>query len=54
MKDDHPYEERFVSLGLSHYLGILVVVYCERGELIRIISAKKANQNEKGIYEKRV
>jgi uncharacterized DUF497 family protein len=31
MKDDHPDEDRFVCVGLSHYIGILVVVYCERG-----------------------
>lgn len=54
IKDEYPDEDRFVCVGLSPYLGVLVVVYCERGELIRIISARKANQKEKGIYEKGV
>ncbi len=52
MNDEHPEEDRFVCVGLSHYMGVLVVIYCERGDLIRIISARKANQNEKGMYEK--
>jgi len=40
-------EERFVLLGLSISLRILVVCHCYRqGEVIRIISARKADRDE--------
>ena len=37
-------EDRFLMLGLSYNSGILLVCHCERekGEVIRIISARKA------------
>lgn len=48
---DHSYqEERFILLGTSQYSNILVVVHCERGERIRIISARKATKSEKSQY----
>jgi uncharacterized DUF497 family protein len=45
-------EERFVLLGLSQSLRILVVVHCYRaeGRVIRIISARKADADERSIY----
>lgn len=45
-------EERFVLLGLSHSLRLLVVVHCYRaeGRVIRIISARKADAEERSIY----
>ena len=48
-------EERFVLLGLSSVLRILVVVHCFRGvdDVIRIISARKATPSEAGQYEAR-
>ncbi len=46
-------EERFIRIGLSLRLNVLVVVYCERStEKIRIISSRKATLNERRIYEK--
>lgn len=41
-------EERFVLLGLSISLRLLVICHCYRrsGEVIRIISAPKADRNE--------
>ncbi|MCQ2802080.1 MAG: BrnT family toxin [Bacilli bacterium] len=47
-------EERFILLGLSNNLNILVVVHCyrENDEVIRLISARKATKFEKGIYLK--
>lgn len=47
-------EERFILLGLSIKLNVLVVVHCyrENDELIRIISARKATKFETGIYLK--
>ena len=48
-------EERFVLLGLSAQLRTLVVCHCYRqqDEVIRIISARKANSFERGQYEDR-
>ena len=50
---DHSEEEdRFVLLGLSQSLRLLVVVHCyrEEGHVIRIISARKADADEQAIY----
>ena len=48
-------EDRFILLGLSSILRILVVCHCFRadGETIRIISARKATRNESSTYERR-
>ena len=51
---DHSEEEdRFVLLGLSSSLRLLVVCHCYRsqGNVIRIISARKANSREARYYE---
>lgn len=46
-------EDRFLLLGLSSSLRVLVVVHClrERGEVIRIVSARRATKRERGEYE---
>ena len=46
-------EDRFLMLGLSNESRILIVSHCERGEgnSIRIISARKATNNERKNYE---
>jgi uncharacterized protein len=46
-------EERFVLLGLSISLRVLVVCHCYRqsGEVIRIISARKADRDEIEQYQ---
>ena len=45
-------EERFVLLGLSSSLRLLVVAHCYRaaGNVIRIISARKATADEEHHY----
>ena len=45
-------EERFVLLGLSSALRMLLVCHCYRseGNVIRIISARKANTKESKSY----
>lgn len=45
-------EDRFVLLGLSETLRLLVVCHCYRGEnhVIRIISARKATTKESKSY----
>ncbi|MDI6739767.1 MAG: BrnT family toxin [Candidatus Edwardsbacteria bacterium] len=44
-------EERFVLLGRSHLDRLLVVVHTERGDRIRIISARRADRKERLRYE---
>jgi uncharacterized DUF497 family protein len=44
-------EERFILIGMSQENRILVVVHTERGDNIRIISARKATKKERGDYE---
>jgi uncharacterized DUF497 family protein len=45
-------EERFLLLGLSSTLRLLVVAHCYRaeGNVIRIISARKATREEQAYY----
>jgi uncharacterized DUF497 family protein len=45
-------EERLVLVGLSAALRALVVIHCERedGDVIRIISARKADRGERASY----
>jgi len=50
-------EDRFVLLGMSMHLRVLVVCHCyrENDEIIRIISARKATKKEeKQYYAKRI
>jgi uncharacterized DUF497 family protein len=44
-------EDRFVTLGESHRRRLLVVVFTERGDKIRIISARAATRRERKDYE---
>lgn len=53
---DHSEEEdRFIMLGLSHSLRMLVVCHCARedDDVIRIISARKATKMEARAYPHR-
>ena len=47
-------EDRFVIIGRSKKLHLLVVCHCyrESDEVIRIISARKATAKESGEYKK--
>jgi uncharacterized DUF497 family protein len=50
---DHSEEEdRFVLLGLSSTMRLLVVVHCYRAadNVIRLISARKADAEERSLY----
>ena len=42
------YEDRYHTIGMVE--DILFVVYTERGEYVRIISARIANRKEKEMY----
>jgi len=46
-------EDRFILLGLSHSLRVVVVCHCYRGDgdVIRIISARKATTRESKAYK---
>ena len=51
--DEHSKEEeRFLLLGMSDTARLLLVCHCEReaGDLIRIISARKATKRESAFY----
>lgn len=49
---DHSIEEhRFIDIGMSDKNRVLVVVYTEREEKIRIISVRKATPAERKDYE---
>lgn len=47
-------EDRFIMLGMSFRLRILVVCHCYRkyDTVIRIISARKADQHEAKVYRR--
>ena len=44
-------EDRFVLIGSSHRNRLLVIVHTERGDNIRLISARKASKKERKQYE---
>ena len=48
------WEDRFLMLGLSNKLNLLLVCHCHREPKgrIRIISARKATKNESKNYER--
>ena len=54
-EDDPDREKRFVLIGTSTRLRVLVVSHCYRArdEVIRVISARKANRSERRDYETR-
>jgi uncharacterized DUF497 family protein len=54
--DEHSeWEERFLLLGISNKLNLLLICHCHREceGTIRIISARKATKNEAKYYQRR-
>jgi uncharacterized DUF497 family protein len=49
--ESDPEEQRFVTIGTGAKQRLLVVVYCYRGNNIRIISARLAEAHERKQYE---
>ena len=43
-------EDRYITIGISRQSRLLMVAHTEREDKIRIISARKATQNEQKIY----
>ena len=50
-RDHSSAEMRFLDVGLSYLGRVLVVPYTERGNAIRLISARLATRNERRQYE---
>jgi len=52
--DHSEQEDRFLMLGLSGRLRVLVVSYClrKKGSEIRVISARKATSKEQKVYNR--
>jgi len=44
-------EDRFVTIGMSAHSNMLVVVHTDRGDRVRIISARRATKREVKAYE---
>jgi len=56
IKDDPEHsesEERYIIIGMSKKFRILVVVFTERNDAIRIISSRRATKTEREQYEER-
>ncbi|MCF6219296.1 MAG: BrnT family toxin [Gammaproteobacteria bacterium] len=51
--ENYELEDRFLILGLSNESRILLICHCEQdsGNVIRIISARKATKNERKLYK---
>jgi uncharacterized DUF497 family protein len=51
--DNSVSEDRFLMLGFSDEARLLIVCHCERneGNIIRIISARKATKKESNYYQ---
>ena len=45
------YEKRFVIIGCSLNMEILVVIHTDSENTIRIISARKSTKQERSLYE---
>ena len=45
-------EERYITVGRAFSGKLLVVVHTERGDNIRIISARRASRRERKFYER--
>lgn len=44
-------EEREITIGLSARRRVVLVAHCQRGDRLRIISARKATNRERREYE---
>jgi uncharacterized DUF497 family protein len=52
LDDEHSTnEERYISIGISNRNRVLMVGHTERKDKVRIISARKAMDNEEKFYQ---
>lgn len=47
-------EKRFVTIGMSTVSRVLIVAHTDRGEAIRIITARRASPHERKYYEEEI
>jgi uncharacterized DUF497 family protein len=47
-------EVRYVTIGMNSFGSLMVVVWTEREDNLRLISARKAEPKERRAYEERV
>jgi uncharacterized DUF497 family protein len=52
--DHSDVEDREITIGMSSKPRVLFVSHCERGDRIRIISARRATSKERLHYEQRI
>jgi hypothetical protein len=52
--DHSDVEDREITIGKSSKQRVLFVSHCERGDRIRIISARRATRKERLRYEQRI
>ncbi len=45
-------EDRYITVGLSNRSRLLIVAHIERGDRVRIISARELTRAEREAYEK--
>lgn len=51
---DHSVEEdRYIIVGMSNRFRPLIVSFAERGDRVRIISARELTRAERGVYEEK-
>jgi hypothetical protein len=51
---DHSLDEnRFIIVGESHRGRLLIVSHVERGDRIRLVSARELTRAERSVYEER-
>ena len=48
--DDHPTEERFVTVGRNALERLIVVIWAWHGDAIRLISVRRATPRERRTY----
>jgi len=52
--EDSMGEQRFATIGRDYLGRVVVVVFTQRGESIRLISARRATRRERSQYAKRI
>ncbi|HZQ07476.1 MAG TPA: BrnT family toxin [Anaerolineae bacterium] len=46
-------EDRYIIVGMSQQSRLLIVSFAERGDLVRVISARKLTRSERQAYEEK-
>jgi hypothetical protein len=45
-------EQRFATIGINTFGSIMVVIWTRRGDVVRVISVRKAESRERRAYER--